>query len=89
MRLIDADELLRLSHRFHISEFDRDGVEIIYADTVRNAPTVETQKTGKWMREVLTSGYGTTVMYQCTNCEKMSISKYKFCPNCGIRMKCK
>lgn len=46
------------------------------------------QKTGKWIREVLgsTSGYGTTVMYQCTNCEKMSISKYKFCPNCGARM---
>lgn len=47
------------------------------------------QKTGKWIREVLgsTSGYGTTVMYQCTNCEKMSISKYKFCPNCGASMR--
>ena len=39
---------------------------------------LQAQKTGKWMREVLgsTSGYGTTIMYQCTNCEKMSISKY-------------
>lgn len=46
------------------------------------------QKTGKWIREVLgsTSGYGTTIMYQCTNCEKMSVSKYKFCQNCGARM---
>lgn len=52
---------------------------------------LQEQKIGKWIREVLgsTSGYGTTVMYQCTNCEKMSVSKYKFCPNCGASMRSK
>jgi len=40
---------------------------------------------GKWYRAVLcsTSGYGTTVMYQCSNCENMAISEYRFCHNCG------
>ena len=46
------------------------------------------RKKGKWKRTVLgsTSGYGTTVMYQCSECEQMSISKYRYCPNCGARM---
>lgn len=43
---------------------------------------------GEWARCVLgsTGGYGTTVMYQCSECESMSISKYRYCPNCGARM---
>ena len=46
------------------------------------------QHPGEWRREVLgsTSGYGTTVMYQCSECGSMSISQYKYCPNCGKRM---
>ena len=44
---------------------------------------------GEWKREVLgsTSGYGTTVMYQCSACERMSISEYNYCPNCGAYMR--
>ena len=46
------------------------------------------QHPGEWHREVLgsTSGYGTTVMYQCSGCGSMSISQYKYCPNCGKSM---
>lgn len=49
--------------------------------------SVEREK-GEWKREVLgsTSGYGTTVMYQCSECERMAISQYNFCPNCGADM---
>ena len=54
------------------------------------SPTIKPleRKRGKWIRTVLgsTSGYGTTVMYQCSECEKMAISKYHYCPNCGARM---
>lgn len=47
------------------------------------------RKKGKWKREVLgsTSGYGTTVMYQCSECEQMAISQYNYCPNCGTDMR--
>jgi len=63
------------------------GALVAVKDRISELPSAE-PKTGKWIREVLgsTSGYGTTVMYQCTNCEKMSISKYKFCPNCGTKI---
>ena len=46
------------------------------------------RKKGKWKRTVLgsTSGYGTTVMYQCSECEQVSISKHRYCPNCGCAM---
>ena len=51
-------------------------------------PTIDPVKHGKWKREALgsTSGYGTTVMYKCSECERMAISRYRFCPNCGARM---
>ena len=44
---------------------------------------------GKWVRTVLgsTNGYGTTVMYQCSECECISISKYNYCPKCGADMR--
>lgn len=57
---------------------------------VYDAPSVNAErKKGKWKRTVLgsTSGYGTTVMYQCSECEQMSISKHRYCPNCGCAMK--
>lgn len=79
MRLIDADELLRLSHRFHISEFDRDGFEIIYADTVRNAPTVEAQKTGKWIDG--------NRRQTCSICRYRGMRSWRFCPSCGALMR--
>lgn len=46
------------------------------------------QHPGEWHREVLggTSGYGTAVMYQCSECGDMSVSQYKYCPNCGKMM---
>ena len=53
-------------------------------------PTIESErKKGKWVRQVLgsTAGYGTTVMYQCSNCEQMAMSRYHYCPNCGAEMR--
>lgn len=59
-------------------------------DVIDALPSAQPErKTGKWAREALgsTSGYGSTVMYQCSECENMSISEYRFCPNCGAEMK--
>lgn len=57
---------------------------------LKSVPSAQPErKTGKWTREVLgsTSGYGTTVMYQCSECDSMAVSKYRYCPNCGCAMK--
>lgn len=60
----------------------------IAAEILKIAAESERKK-GKWKREVLgsTSGYGTTVMYQCSECEQMAISQYNYCPNCGADMR--
>ena len=57
-------------------------------DTLPSADVPE-RKVGKWIREVvgITSGYVTTVMYRCLDCEALSISKYKYCPYCGAFMR--
>lgn len=52
-------------------------------------PTVDAQlvRHGKWTSHTLGStGYGTTVMYQCSECERMTISRFRYCPNCGAKM---
>ena len=95
MRLIDADALMRT---LGITDTDcgkcdlhgamgcsKSGDFVDACVAIEHAPTIEVRKNGKWIREVLgsTSGYGTTVMYQCTNCESMAMFQYDFCPNCG------
>ena len=84
MRLIDAD-LLESTYMLNAHEVGRQLKRMIdHAPTVDAVPV----RHGTWAREVLgsTSGYGTTVMYQCSECERMSISKHKYCPNCGAKM---
>ena len=50
--------------------------------------TIGAVKHGEWSRHTLgsTSGYGTTVMHQCSECESMTISRFRYCPNCGAKM---
>ena len=90
MRLIDADELYELLDGGYDLDFDEvpeTKRELLRMISVQ--PTIEERKKGKWYREVLcsTSGYGTMVMYQCSNCENLAISDYCFCPNCGADMR--
>ena len=85
-RYIDADLI-----EYHDS-FTTDGEYscVAFKDDIDNIPTADVRENvkGEWKREVLgsTGGYGTTVMYQCSACERMSISEYNYCPNCGARM---
>ena len=57
---------------------------------IDEAPTADAVpvRHGRWSRHTLgsTGGYGTTVMHQCSECESMTISKFRYCPNCGARM---
>lgn len=90
-RYIDADTfddtVQTLNERgWHITRSEYKRMDSVLFE-MPTADVVEVKR-GKWKREVLgsTSGYGTTVMYQCSECEKMSISQYHYCPNCGARM---
>lgn len=97
-RYIDADALKEViaNHVYLVSDsinsrdygmFWTGGIEKAI-DEQPTADVVEPNR-GEWKREVLgsTSGYGTTVMYQCSNCEKMAMSEYHYCPNCGADMR--
>lgn len=92
MRLIDADALIpMMKYATTDSEIGAFPIKIGFDAIVKviNAqPTIERKK-GKWHREVLgsTSGYGTTVMYKCSNCESMAIIHHSFCPYCGADMR--
>ena len=71
MRLIDADELLKLIPP----------EEVCSRFAVENAPTIEPQrKTGKWIYKY-TEPFG----YICSECRK-ACCRYNFCPNCGADM---
>ena len=87
MRLIDAEALVACLQNDPLFDLvERYGI----TGVIEAQPTVDAVpvRHGTWAREVLgsTSGYGTTVMYQCSECERMSISKHKYCPNCGAKM---
>lgn len=97
-RYINADVLIEKIIKKATEMFTVDSVYQHYLnalidveDIIKAESTADVvdRKKGKWKREVLgsTSGYGTTVMYQCSNCEHMAISQYNFCSNCGADMR--
>lgn len=72
-----------------LTDVDFDNTNEIYFNTKHGKEVCFVKrKTGKWVQAVSgTCGYGTTIMYRCSGCERMAISKYKFCPNCGADMR--
>ena len=82
MRLIDADELMEHVYRDRLDSRER------IADMIRNAPTIEERKTGKWIH-ILTEADG-NALYECSECHKgevhVPIVEVKYCWNCGARM---
>lgn len=90
MRLIDADALfINLDGMMAVSPTGYIHGDTV-ADMISDAPTVDAVpvRHGKWTRHTLgsTGGYGTTVMHQCSECESMTISRFRYCPNCGAMM---
>ena len=84
MRLIDADEL-KIDFGFTWDDITPTREEMF--EIIDRQPTVE-PKTGRW--EMKTDPYGffddIPVCSECGCTTKMR-EVYKFCPNCGARMK--
>ena len=95
--LIDADALKKAMDgywgRCQRIRKPRNGETAVFLDIkaiVEDRPTIDAVpvRHGKWTRHTLgsTGGYGTTVMHQCSECESMTISRFRYCPTCGARM---
>lgn len=86
MRLVDADALITELNgiRYPGAPYVDAGIRIAIGK-VCDAPTIEEQKTGKW----ISKGYGE---YRCSSCREivdldeeilMSIKSFNYCPCCG------
>jgi rubrerythrin len=63
-----------------------DGLTYAY-DLVCKLPSVSTEKTGRWKRRIVDSGYNAD--WSCSVCGykvKTDFVNFKYCPNCGARM---
>ena len=54
--------------------------------TLDKMPTFEERKTGKWEQCTIRHEYGSTMLWGCSSCRKLSMGTYNYCPNCGARM---
>ena len=87
MRLIDADEL---KTAFPTCDNSKPVLVDSVRATINNMPTVEEQKTGRWIHK----GGGSFI---CSDCgEMVGLNTYRseraceiflYCPHCGARMK--
>ena len=55
---------------------------------VEDAPTVDAEpvKHGKWENYIADTGVEHWRVIRCSECEKVAIERYNYCPNCGARM---
>ena len=82
MRAIDADRLLeerRIHTYYHLPNGD---IAIPLID-IKNAPTIEERKKGKWIKR--------EIGWKCSNCtlctNDRGADSFNFCPNCGADMR--
>ena len=84
MRLIDADALIAWTDNYYDSEKFTVGH---FANMVKDMPTIEERKTGKWVRAL----DGNDGHVRCNKCFKIydwdtQAQYYDFCPKCGAKM---
>lgn len=59
----------------------------VVLDMIRELPSAQPKKKGKWETEIRSNRDGTrSAYYACSVCGVYAIDEYKFCPNCGARM---
>lgn len=87
-KLIDGNALLE--KKFDICA-DGKCAEVVYAADVENAPTVDTERHGEWIKPV--DEYGDRLQYECSECGEYpllagdeSYELTKYCPYCGAKM---
>ena len=83
MRLIDADALwMEVVHRM---DYCDDILEII-----ESMPTIEQERTGKWIRHPEQRNIYGGKTIECSECQTKYVVQYiedeKYCRNCGARM---
>ena len=86
MRLIDADAL--------IEDIDGDLTDSIAEgraiEKIMNAPTIEPERTGKWIRHPEQRNIYGGKTIECSECQNKYVVQYiedeKYCRNCGARM---
>lgn len=82
MRLIDADAIPWTDLNDDPNSKIR--VLVTFADKVNKMPTIEPQRTGKWIFP-----YGDRKYKKCSACERVYYSiphDSNYCPNCGTKM---
>ena len=84
MRLIDANELILWTDKHYA--FEKFTVAY-FANMVKDMPTIEERKTGKWVDAVSSDHYkcsicGYRAPYSSPYCEWLS----DYCPSCGAKM---
>lgn len=88
MRLIDADALPITP--VDITDLPKDGTAlIVYSkENVDNAPTVDTERHGHWVKE--NEEDTLFCVYKCSLCAGMVLTDrvhlFKYCPYCGAKM---
>ena len=92
MRLIDADALID-------SLGVNDDEDVYCRSVIADAPTFKPERTGKWIhgRELAREMISDCIVairydgWECSECDCLVEQEreplYKFCPNCGARMK--
>lgn len=78
MKLIDEDALIKKL------ELLQGAVDQILCE-VRDAPTIEEQKTGSWIYKHNEDGW--KIWYECSECGKTFSYAGNYCPECGAKMR--
>ena len=64
---------------------DRDKLIALFTERIQHLPSVTPQRPkGKWIEIEIDAG---EFIYKCTKCGMRVINPYKYCPNCGAKMK--
>ena len=87
MELISKGEAMQLLEEDYYASRSRGDDEraevcLLHFIDISNLPTAEERKEGEWLNDINYSGW------TCTNCGYHDGNAvYKYCPNCGARMK--
>lgn len=92
MKLIDRDKAL--SFPFANGQYDHEHADThfilgceAYREWLEGLPVVEPErKKGKWENYIADTGVEHWRVIRCSECGKVAIDRYNYCPHCGARM---
>jgi len=87
-RLIDVDDL-PISYiditdvGYYVSKYGQ-GIPVVYLEDIKDAPTIEPRKKGKWIENTFCSECGW--IHEVEPGFIGSVNDFNYCPNCGAEM---